>query len=61
MGHLCHSVYADGKQYTNITELKAAFVSSWENVEVSTLQKLVVSMCDRAFKVVLKQGSFTGY
>ena len=28
---LCHSVYADGKQYTNITELKAAIISSWEN------------------------------
>ena len=25
------------------------------------LQKLVGSMCDRAFKVFLKQGSFTGY
>ena len=58
---LCRSVYVDGKQYTNITELKAAIIFSWENIEVSTLQKLVGSMCDRAFKVVLKQGSFTGY
>ena len=53
---LCRSVYADGKQYTNNTEMKV-IISSWENIEVSTLQKLVGSMCDRAFKVVLKQGS----
>ena len=38
------SVYADGIQYTNITELKAAIMSSWENIEVSTLQKLVGNM-----------------
>jgi hypothetical protein len=57
---LYRSVYADSKQYTNITELKVAIISSWENIEVSTLQKLVGSMCDRAFKVVLKKGSFTG-
>ena len=50
---LRRSVFAEGKQYTNITEL--------ENIEVSTLQKLVGSMCDRAFMVVLKQGSFTMY
>ena len=48
---LCRSVYAGGKQYTNITELKAAIISSWENIEVSKLQKLVGSMCDPAFKV----------
>jgi hypothetical protein len=54
-------VYADGKQCTNITELKSVIIFSWENIEISTLQKLVGSMCDRAFKVVLEQGSFAGY
>jgi hypothetical protein len=58
---LCRSVYADGKVYTNITELKAAIISSCQNIEVSTLKKFVDSMCDRAFKVILKQGSFIGY
>ena len=60
---LCRSIYADGKQYTNITELKAAIIlfSTWENIELSTLQKLVGSMYDRTLKVVLKQDSFIGY
>ena len=58
---LCRSVYADDNQYTNNTELKAAIISSWENIGVLMLQKLVGSMCDRAFNVDLKHGSITGY
>lgn len=60
-GILCRSVYADGKQYTNVEELKTAIISAWEKVDPSVLQKLVDSMCDRVIKVVLKNGSFTGY
>ena len=58
---LCRSVYADGKSYINITELKVAIISSWKSVEVFMLQKLLGSMCNRAFNVVLKQVSFAGY
>ena len=59
-GIFCSSAYADGKQYTNIAELKAIIISSWENIEMSTQKKLVDSMGNRVFMVVLKQGSFTG-
>ena len=58
---LCRSVRADDIEYTNITELKAAIISSLENIEVSRLQKNVSSMCDRSSEIVLKQCSFTGY
>jgi hypothetical protein len=60
-GELMGYIYADVKQYTNITELKATIISCWENIEVFMLQKLVGSMCDCAFKVDLKQDSFTDY
>jgi hypothetical protein len=48
---LCRAVYADGKPYSNIRELKAAIPSSWETIEVSMLQKLVGSLCDHVIKV----------
>ena len=60
-GILCRSVYGDGKQYNNVGELRTSIISTWENVNVSVLQKLVNSMCDRVFKAVVKLGSFTGY
>ena len=60
-GIFCRTVYTDGKQYNNVSELWTSIISAWENVNVSVLQKLVNNMCDRAFKVVMNQGSFTGY
>ena len=59
-GILCRTVYADGNQYNNVGELRTSVISTWENVNVSVLQKLVNRICDRVFKVVVKQGSFTG-
>ena len=58
LGILCRTVYADGKKY--VGELWETIISAWENVNVSVLQKLVNSMCDRVFKVIVKQGSFSG-
>ena len=60
-GILFRTVYAGGKQYNNVRELRTSMISAWKNVNVCVLQKLVNSMCDRVFKVVVKQGSFTGY
>ena len=36
----CRTVYADGKQYNNIGELRKSIISAWENVNVSVLQNL---------------------
>ena len=58
---LCRSVHADGKQYNDVGELQTSIISAWEIVNVSVLQKLVNGMYVRVFKVVVKQGSFTGY
>ena len=60
-GILCRTVYADGKPYNNVAELRTSIISAWENVNVTALQTLVNSMCDRVFKVVVKQGNLTGY
>ena len=60
-GILCRTVYADGKQYNNVGELRTSIISVWENVNVSVMQKLVNNICDRVLKLVVKQGSFTGY
>ena len=59
-GVLCRTVYADGKQYADVSELQTAIITAWENMEVSLLQKLVNGMCERVSDVILNHGSFIG-
>uniref|UniRef100_T1IMZ2 Uncharacterized protein n=1 Tax=Strigamia maritima TaxID=126957 RepID=T1IMZ2_STRMM len=57
-GLLSRAVNANGQQYNNIVELKAAIISKWEEIEQNQLKTLVNSMPNRLFKVIHKQGKF---
>lgn len=60
-GLLCRDVYAGGRQFSSINELKAQILLSWENMQLQTLQTLINSMPSRIFQTILKNGASTDY
>jgi hypothetical protein len=60
-GILVRRIYAEGKQYASVEELKAAILEAWENIEKSVLQNLVNSMPNRIFQVINRGGKVTDY
>ena len=58
---LSHSVYANGKQYDNVTDLKTAIFQARDNVAFDTIADLVLSMPDCIFKAILYHGKAIGY
>ena len=40
-GILVRRIYAEGKQYATVDELKSAITTEWNNIEISALQNLV--------------------
>lgn len=60
-GILVRRIYAEGKQYATVDELKAAISEAWENIEKSVLQNLVNSMPNRVFQVINRNGKVTDY
>ena len=58
---LVKAVYANGKQYTSISELKAAIIYHWNEIVQNTLKNFVRSMADRVFTLISKSGAYTGY
>jgi hypothetical protein len=60
-GILVRSVYKNGRQFNSVSELKAAIKKAWTEIPDETLQKLVNSMRNRIFEVVLNKGGHTHY
>jgi hypothetical protein len=60
-GILSRKVYSNGRQFNSISDLKQAINESWEEIEVSTLKKLIDSMPNRIFELITKKGSKTHY
>ena len=60
-GILTRVVYANGKQYSTVPELKEAIEKAWYEIEPDTLQKLVLSMKTRVFELIKQRGSYTKY
>lgn len=60
-GILARSVYADGKQYHSIPELKVSIRECWRRIELPTIQALINSMPARLRDVLLGQGRMTKY
>lgn len=58
---LVREIYANGKQYATISELKASIISHWKNIAQNTLKSLVRSMPNRVFTLIRKSGAYTGY
>ena len=60
-GILARRVYAEGKQYSNVDELKKAIVHVWENISLEDLRKHSESMPNRIFEVIQNGGNKTKY
>ena len=56
-GVLARDVYAHGRQFSTIQELKQQVEQSWVSLEPHFLQNLVRSMPDRIFNVIKNNGS----
>lgn len=60
-GILSRKVYADGKQYHSVQELKKAIIKEWEAISPETLQNLIKSMPNRCIEVLKRNGAKTTY
>jgi hypothetical protein len=60
-GILVRRVYADGRQFVTVGDLKAAIREEWTKIETEVLRRLINSMQDRVFNVILKNGGQTKY
>lgn len=60
-GIIVRRIYANGKQYNSIAELKLAISAAWENFEMETIKNLVKSMPNRIFQVIERGGRPTDY
>ena len=60
-GWLARKVYAENRQYKSISELYTAVMAQWENMPSDIVEKLFLSMHERAIKVLVRQGLHTHY
>lgn len=60
-GILARKVYGNCKQYNSIKELWNAVNEAWESIEKETLQTLILSMPNRIFYVIRRNGNYTNY
>lgn len=60
-GTLVRRVYAENKQYDNVTELKSAILKEWENLEIDLIRNHITSMKKRVFEVIKKLGKAINY
>lgn len=55
-GILSRDVYANGRQFATVQDLKMQIEQSWFNLKPEILQTLVLSMPNRVFQVIKKNG-----
>ena len=60
-GNLSRIVYQHGKQYNTVDQLKSAILESWEKITTDECRKLINSMQNRIFELILKKGGHTSY
>lgn len=60
-GWLTRKVYANGRQFDNVNELKDAIRKEWEEMPLHYTQKLVLSMKNRLIEVIRTNGGQTKY
>lgn len=58
---LAQIIYANGKQYQSISELKEAILLAWQSIQPHVLNRYVESMNDRVFQCISNKGSYTKY
>lgn len=60
-GILASRVYANGRQFESIQELKQCIQTYWSAIDQSLIDKLVDSMENRIFEVIKNQGNSIKY
>ena len=60
-GYLVRTVYANGKQYNKVEDLKLAILEAWDDLDQDYIRKLFDSMPKRLFELVLKKGNKIDY
>lgn len=60
-GLIVQDVYADGRQFQTVEELRRAIEVAFERLDMEVVQKLIDSMPDRVVKVIAVNGGPTGY
>lgn len=60
-GIMARDVYRNGRQFTNVRELKLQILQSWIDIDRKILQNLVNSMKHRICELIRNKGSHTSY
>ena len=60
-GILVRRIYAENKQYQSKEELKQAIQQAWEDLDQETIDNLILSMPNRIFQVINRNGGPTDY
>jgi transposase len=60
-GILVRRIYAENKQYQSVKELKKAIVRAWHGIDQETIDNLVLSMENRIFQVINRNGGPINY
>lgn len=60
-GLVARKVYANGRQFHTIAELKTAIIQSWAEITNAERRSLVESMRNRIYEVIRLNGAKTKY
>ena len=60
-GDLARPVYAKGRQFSNINELKGCILVEWEKINKNRIKKLYKSLPRRIIATIKKSGGSTKY
>ena len=58
---LVRGVYRNGRQFSNISELKKAIKEEWDNLDQNKITSLILTMNKRLIEVISKHGCLTDY
>ena len=59
--NMVRRLYAENRVYENLNQLRTAILHCWESLEPTILNNLVLSMNDRIFDVINRNGNATDY
>ena len=60
-GIMVRKVYADNRQFSNVDNLKTAISQAWDEIDQETIDNLILSMDNRIFQVINRNGDATDY
>lgn len=58
---LARAVYANGRQFNTIIDLKKAIIEEWERLDQNKIRELIGTMNKRLIEVIAKNGGITHY